>query len=106
MYNGSDGWKAAMAAAKSKRVLDDGLNKFARRSAARKNCSKVASSIRDFFKDQASRFVAGESPYDLEIHITSVKILVLCSIIVAFLDLFKYAFLPKTCDPAVSYIIL
>jgi len=111
---GSAGERAAMAAAKQTRDTPGG--KPAQRSrhcfhntcfrAIREHCSKATRATIEFFKDQSAKFISGGAPYRIEIHFTTVNFLVLCSIIVAFLDQFMYAFLPTSADKGVRITIL
>lgn len=58
-----------------------------------------------FCKDQANRFVTGKSPYRIEFHFTTVNFLVICSLVVAFLEKINHSFLPNEAEKAVAVIL-
>jgi hypothetical protein len=58
-----------------------------------------------FCKDQANRFVTGKSPYRIQFHFTTVNFLVVCSLVVAFLEKIYHSFLPNETEKAVAVIL-
>lgn len=98
---------AAMAAARQKEETGDhdhGHNNSCIAAFRRKLC-RFFLSITRFVHSQASKCLSGQAPYRFEMKVTTVNILVLCSIIVAFGDQMRYAWLSPACDDAVSGII-
>ena len=109
---GCDAEKAAMEAAQQKENNSDNKNNgtiFIHNTWVKSCCSscgKIFKWMKDAFNDQAAKILRGSSPYRCEISITTVNILVLCSLIVAFLDQAKYAFLTKDTDYALGVVLL
>jgi len=62
------------------------------------SCAKTFSWMGGAFKKQAAKIVSGSDPYRCEFSITTVNFLVMCSLIVAFLDQTKHAFFCKDAD--------
>jgi len=68
------------------------------------SCRKAYKAIEIIYKDQATKITSGDAPYRIRITFTTVNFLVLCGLIVAFLDQLKYAFFPKSADFALGIV--
>ena len=72
-------------------------------------CNSIRESfvwVKNAVKVQATKFVDGENPYRCEISITTVNVTVICSLIIVYLDLIKYAFFVKSADFALGVLQL
>lgn len=112
---GSEGELAALAAAKRTPETHDidearrGKLDFLKNSCFSRTArifGRAACATKEFLTRQAELFTHGGPPYRIEIRFTTVNFLVICSIVVAFLDQFKFAFLTTKTDQAVMLIIL
>jgi hypothetical protein len=109
---GSDGEKAAIEAAKRK----TGSAKEGHQGAMYKekiwmkscciSCKEILQSKVEALRYHVKEFITGSSPYRCEISITIVNVLVLCSLIVAFLDLMKHAFFVESTDHRLGILLL
>jgi hypothetical protein len=70
------------------------------------SCKETFQSQVQRFKHHSKQLITGSNPYRCEISITSVNVLVLCSLIVAFLDLMKHAFFAKGADHHLGIVLL
>ena len=105
---GSDAEKKALEAAQRKEytlmgkyntpVLSNRLKVLGSSSA------KITRKVVDIFKSQASNIVSGS--YEFQLNISSINFIVLCSLIVAFLDLISHAFLKRRDDYRMDIILL
>lgn len=110
----SDGEKAAMDAAKRNTVelipeeQDRRPNWFKNSCASftAKRLVDCVHSIGRFLKKQASMITSGKPPYSIQINFTTVNFLVLCSILLAFLEPIKLSFIPFKADRSIRVIIL
>jgi hypothetical protein len=111
---GSEGECAAIAAAKRTLESND-LGEFrGKRSFLENSCfsrtariiESATNATKEFLIRQAELITRGGPPYRIEIRFTTVNFLVICSVVVAFLDQFRYAFLPSKTDNAIMFIIL
>lgn len=108
---GSSGESAALVAANQKPAIMDEQNlkrkwfdnvyfiKF------HESWRNVCDTYTTFCKDHAHRFVTGKPPYRVEFHFTTVNFLVVCSLIVAFLEKIYHSFLPNEAEKAVAVIL-
>ncbi len=72
-----------------------------------KFCKTGLSATKGFLKDHATRCLSGQAPYRIEIKITTVNLLVICAIIVAFLEQIKHIFEGSSNgDRVMSYTVL
>lgn len=108
---GSDSFNTAMLAAEKKEGIDDFLksppmldNTWVKHffSSIKKYCNWVL----DVTKDQAYKITSGSKPYNCEFTFSTVNIIVMCSLVVAFFDVCKYAFFGKSVDFPLSVVLL
>jgi hypothetical protein len=62
--------------------------------------------VKRFVARQAELITSGQPPYRIQLRFTTVNLFVFCSLIVALLELFKFAFLPIEADNAIHVIVL
>jgi len=95
---GTEGQKAAMDAAKQKPDTKSGAVDPLSTNCLNNKCFHVVGrycwkgllAVTGCFKDQASKCLSGKAPYTIELKFTTVNFLVLCAVIVAFLEHFKH----------------
>jgi hypothetical protein len=108
---GSDGEKAALAAAQRKENKTDKNG-----DATRLNNTYVKSiytsamerieKIKDTFQDEAEKIVTGSNQYNCEIRLSTVNFVVVCSLIVSLFEQLKLAFFSRESDFAIDVIFL
>jgi hypothetical protein len=112
---GSEGEKAAMRAAQCTmdtiHTQNPAMNRgvFGHRACVtgcREGVKMAFKNVKRFVARQAELVTSGQPPYRIQLRFTTVNLFVLCSLIVALLELFKYAFLPVEADNAVHVIVL
>eukprot|EP00557_Chaetoceros_sp_GSL56_P001921 CAMPEP_0176493060 /NCGR_PEP_ID=MMETSP0200_2-20121128/9354_1 /TAXON_ID=947934 /ORGANISM="Chaetoceros sp., Strain GSL56" /LENGTH=1289 /DNA_ID=CAMNT_0017890711 /DNA_START=23 /DNA_END=3892 /DNA_ORIENTATION=- len=112
---GSEGEKAAMRAAQC--TIDTILAEGPATNHGVFGCRTCITECRDamnlafkkfkhFVERQAELVASGQAPYRIQFSFTTVNLFVICSLIVALLELFKYAFLPIEADNAVHVIAI